>query len=109
MGLPKLPNGSHGHWASVNRYRRTWHQLVSNAIGFKPKKPLEKVRVTCIRAASLKCDYDNLVMSFKPVIDGLVLAGIIKDDDMDTIVERRYSVQKTTRKDSHVTVCVEEI
>ena len=62
-----------------------------------------------IRATADKCDFDNLVYSFKPVVDGLVKAGIIQDDDMDTVVERKYLFHKVPRKEAHVIVSVEEI
>lgn len=54
-------------------------------------------------------DYDNLVYSFKPVIDGLKNAGIIKNDDMLTIIDRKYSWCKVPEKMKHITIEVEEI
>ena len=108
-GLPRRPNGSHGHWARINAERKKWHALVGHAISYKPKEPIKQCRVTCIRSTADLVDYDNLVMSFKPVIDGLVIHGIIQDDSMRVIVDRRYCFEKTTRKDAHITVCVEEL
>lgn len=54
-------------------------------------------------------DYDNLVYSFKPVIDGLKNCGVIKNDDMLTIVDRKYFWTKVPEKMKHITIEVEEV
>lgn len=54
-------------------------------------------------------DYDNLVYSFKPVIDGLVHAKIIQNDDMNTVVMRHYAWAKVKRGQEQITIEVEEI
>jgi Holliday junction resolvase RusA-like endonuclease len=46
-----------------------------------PEKPLEKFLLSITRHGAKKLDYDNLIGSFKPAIDGLVKAKIIKDDN----------------------------
>ena len=47
----------------------------------RPKAPLTKFKISIIRKAGGRTlDWDNLIASFKPVIDGLVLAKIIKND-----------------------------
>ena len=89
--------------------RQTWHRLVSLAISHKPESPIKICKVICIKYSSRKCDYDNLVYSFKPVIDGLVLSGIIKDDDMMTIIDRKYMWCKFPEKDSYITIEVQEL
>lgn len=108
-GKPELSNGGRAHWAVINKQRQRWHAAVARAVLFKPQEPLTMVKLTCIRHSSNKCDYDNLVYSFKPVVDGLVNAGIIIDDDLFTIVERRYFWCKTSRDKPFITVEVEAI
>lgn len=108
-GYPPLPNNAGKHWAQVNASRKTWHRLTAAAITHKPDQPIEKCKVICIKYSSRKCDFDGLVYSFKPVIDGLVLVGIIKDDDMDTIVQREYHWVKVKEVDSFVTIQIEEL
>lgn len=45
-----------------------------------PDNPLERSRVVLIRASSREMDYDNLVSSFKPVLDVLQEHGILAND-----------------------------
>lgn len=93
-GIPSLAN-KNVHWRVTQRERSKWHQIVlASFINKKPIRPLKKCVMTLIRATADKCDYDNLVYSFKPVVDGLVHAKILVDDDMDTIIKRDYFFQK---------------
>jgi hypothetical protein len=48
--------------------------------GKAPEAPLENFKLSITRHGAKALDYDNLISSFKPFIDGLKLAGIIKDD-----------------------------
>lgn len=109
--LPKLPNGSHGHWADVNKKRKLWHSWVESQVIFmKPKEPLKAVKLTFARVSTTPCDFDNMVYSFKPVVDGLVNSKIIHDDDYETILERHYHFIKCkTRKEHRIEVTIEEI
>lgn len=77
--------------------------------GKQPKEPLEKCEVICTRFSSRKSDFDNLVASFKPVIDGLRDARIIKDDDESVIVKRDYLNAKCKPGEGHITVKVTEL
>lgn len=45
-------------------------------------------------------DWDNLVASTKPLMDGCVAAGVIRDDGIHTLIERRtkVTVQDGVRK-----------
>lgn len=53
--------------------------------GKRPVKPLEKFTIAVTRHASKYLDWDNYVASLKPLIDGLVMAGVIKDDNWEMI------------------------
>ena len=47
----------------------------------KPEAPLEKFKIAITRSHGGRyLDWDNLIASFKPIIDGLTMAGIIKND-----------------------------
>lgn len=108
-GKPELSNGSHGHWATINKQRKRWHDAVARAIEYRPTEPLKMCSIICHRFSSNKCDYDNLVYSFKPLVDGLVHSGIIIDDDLFTIVDRKYLWSKTKRDKPFITIEVEEL
>lgn len=74
-GLPKLQSGSFGHWRARRKHDQRWKDLVGwETLGQRPKPPLERAHVVCTRfsPSQVRPDQDNLVGSFKCVIDGLV-------------------------------------
>jgi Holliday junction resolvase RusA-like endonuclease len=69
------------HWAQRAKISRMWRERVVYFVGrSKPPKPLRRAHLTLIRHSSVQCDPDNLVASFKPLIDGLKDAGVLADD-----------------------------
>jgi hypothetical protein len=107
-GLPKTPNGSHGHWRSAAGERKKWRTAVYMTAFFKrPPEPLKKAILTCIRFSSVEPDQDNLAASFKGCIDGLKDAGIIVDDKSSCVVKRTYLWMKAPPKEGSVKICVE--
>lgn len=82
-GLPKMPNNGHGHWRADHERKKKWKEKVILLVGYRrPAVPLEKACVKLTRFSSVQPDYDNLVASFKPIIDGLRYAKVLKDDRM---------------------------
>lgn len=85
VDIPWLPKSLNvkvraGRYAN-DREMKAWSNYLSAELhSRKPSKPLTKARLTLIRHAWRTLDYDGLVGSFKPVVDGLVDAGIIVDD-----------------------------
>jgi Holliday junction resolvase RusA-like endonuclease len=75
--------------------------------GRGPEKPLEKFKITVIRHGVKFLDWDNLVASLKPSIDGLTLAGIIKDDSWNFI--RHIEVDQVKSKEKKLIINVVEI
>lgn len=109
QGLPPLSN-THVHWRKAGKQRKLWRSAVelickSRA---KPEEPLKKACLFLERHSSAEPDYDNLVISFKSIIDGLKDAGIILDDKSSVIVHRNYTWHKTSIRDGHVIVRVEQ-
>lgn len=91
--LPKSPNayGTAGNKWAVAKDRKHWRDAVSLiARTRRPPAPLTKVSIICTRYSSRAMDFDNRVMSFKPLIDGLVDGKIIVDDKDSVIVDRKY-------------------
>jgi hypothetical protein len=108
-GLPKPVNRMlRQHWAIVKKEVDFWKLLVkTSAIGRLPDKPLEKARCIYIRHSSRAPDYDGLVSSFKAVQDGLVLAGVLKNDTVD-IVKSIYLWEKCPQKEGFIEIIVDE-
>lgn len=101
-GTPKTPNEI---YAQASRFMRAdnatlWKQSVFLVChGKEPQRPLTRAKIQCIRHAPRMMDYDGLVGSFKPVIDGLctrkskkkgysgkrdvLWEGILSDDSWD--------------------------
>ncbi len=74
-----------------------------------PAKSLERAKLTLVRYGSKEPDFDNLVSSFKPIIDGLVSAGIIVNDKQANIGQPQYLFVKAKRDEGAFSVKVEEI
>ena len=71
----------------------------------RPQVPFKEVGIRCCRYTSnMKIDYENLCWSFKPIIDGLVDAGILEDDNMDIITQRDYKRAASARDKGYVTI-----
>ena len=109
--LPKIhTNGAHGHWSkkyrAVSALKGRVHYLIMEHV---PPKALDKAKVTLIRYGSVEPDFDNLVASFKPVIDGLVLAGVLANDKQANIGQPDYQFVKGKRAEGAFSVKVEEI
>lgn len=91
-GLPKTPNALlRKHWAIVSKEHKRWHSYVWAAtLDSKPDTPFKRVDLTFVRMSSSRPDYDGLVGSFKPIIDGLVKARVIADDTPEVIGAPKY-------------------
>ena len=108
--LPPSANHRHGHWAIQAKSNRDWRQKakLSCMTQKRPPKPLSKAKLTCTRHSAREPDHDNLVSSFKAIIDGIKDAGVIEDDKSSVVVERKYLWQRAAPKDGRVSVVVEE-
>lgn len=107
-GIPPMGN-RHQHWRKTSNERKLWHSKIIRAFQLKPKTPIEKCIIRVCRFSNRQPDFDNLVWSFKSTFDGLIHAKIIKDDNMNVVIDRKYSWCKVQRIMSHITVEVEEI
>ena len=111
QGLPATYNsiGHKSHWVKLKNTRQ-WKWNVKHAVGrFLPKQALKKARLHLVRYSSTPCDYDNLIQSLKPVLDGLVECGVIADDSMSVISKPTYDWKKTERGKGCIRIQVEEI
>lgn len=78
---PRLNEFMRWHFHKRHKVYSEIYALVGYACtGKKPKKPLTKCTIHIERHSNIFLDADNFVASFKPIIDGIVHAGILEDD-----------------------------
>lgn len=109
--LPRLQADVMQKWARM-AYRKKWHDLIHYALleaGGPPKQPLDHAAITGVRyCCGIQPDWINVVYSFKPLVDGLIKAGMIVDDNPSVLLEEHYSaVRVPHRVDQRVTLRVE--
>ena len=110
-GLPKTTNSLAGaKWQVRAAHAKKWKRAVWRTVWpLKPESPLVKAKITLTRFSSREADFDGLVSSFKHIIDGLTEAGIIIDDKRSVIDVPVYIWEKTSPKNGHIKVLVEEL
>lgn len=110
-GLPKTYNSlGRTHWAIKANEAKKWRKEVAfSVIAERPKEPLQKAKVTLIRFSSNCPDFDGLVSSFKPVIDGLKDGKILVDDKMSCIGSPTYKWEKAPPGKGKIRIVVESI
>jgi Holliday junction resolvase RusA-like endonuclease len=108
--LPRIPNGREPHWAVVNKDRKNWHKWVGDQFLMnRPSAPLQACHVWVCRGSSSQPDYDNLVASFKPVIDALKVNKIISDDKDLVILQRQYTWTKAKAGKGFIELSIQEV
>jgi Holliday junction resolvase RusA-like endonuclease len=111
-GLPKTVNElGRKHWAVKVKHNRKWQEEIFYALQKKerPEKPLEKVVLQFTRYSSMEPDFDNLVNSFKPIMDALVKAKIIKDDKPSIVGNPTYGWQKCKKGEGKIEIEIKEV
>lgn len=105
-GLPKTVNElGRKHWAVKKKHNDVWNAAISaNTVGRRPQKPLRQALVILTRYSSVEPDFDNLVNSFKCVIDSLIKCGVLDDDNPKTIGHPVYMWSKCKRKDGKIKI-----
>lgn len=79
------------------------------AVTMRPAEPLERAHLILTRHSSSEPDFDGLAVSFKPVIDGLVEAGVLANDKSGNIGQPEYRWFKAPMKMGFITVEVREL
>jgi len=97
------------HWRTIHAENRRWRKAVSLAIRkLYPEAPLRLASLELVRCSAREPDWDNLVTSFKPILDALETLGIIQSDRMSCIGQPRYRWEKAPRGKGSVSVHVRE-
>jgi len=99
-GLPKSLNKA----LRTNRYQRNddykfWYDAICEMLADKrPDFPLKRAKIKIVRYFYRELDFDGLVGSFKPIVDSLIHAGIIIDDNWKCLgswdVDQKYCSKK---------------
>lgn len=105
--LPKSMNSmrdyKHRIW-EISKWRRrvgiyicpTWNKVI-----------FSKAKIICERHSSRQQDFDNLVASFKSVIDALVYHGVLIDDG-PKVLSREYKWTKAKKGEYKIVLKIEE-
>lgn len=111
-GLPTMINKSKSfHWAKKAKEAKVWKALVFFHLKSKdllPATPYKKAEITFTRCSAALPDHDNLAISFKNVLDGLVEAGLIEDDSPKH-VELSYGWEKAKALHGHIRIQVKDL
>ena len=95
------------HWRSKHEvFERVKSEIFLSTRGKLPAKPLENFKISVQRHSSKTLDYDNLIASLKPFIDGLRYSGIIIDDSWQYI--KNIPVDQVISKNKIIKIKVEE-
>lgn len=94
-----LNKGLRGHRMKYFAKNKKWDFLIGGMCrGKLPQTPLLKARISITRHFWRTLDYDGLVGSMKPVVDALVTAGVLSDDNWNVtgpwIVDQKFRNKK---------------
>ena len=105
---PRLQTNNYANKWARHKATQHWAALVEAAVreAGRPVEPLPKAGVVLIRHSASEPDYDNLVASFKPLVDGLTKSGVISDDKPSVVGHPEYRWRKAKPKQGRVTVRV---
>lgn len=99
--LPQLVNvNGKKHWAVQYRHARLWHKRIIDQCVIQRvfNLQLTKAHLVLVRRSARQPDGDNLAASFKPLIDGLVKAYVLVDDNPDVIGMPTFKWEKAGLK-----------
>jgi hypothetical protein len=94
-----LNKGLRGHRMKYFSKNKKWDLLIFGMVRHQlPPKPLEKARISIVRHSWRQLDYDGLVGSMKPIVDALVTAGVLADDNWNVtgpwVVDQQFRPKK---------------
>jgi len=104
-GLPSLNTAANRHWRVLQREKKEWQARVAAAlVGKIPPRPLTSAVVRLTRFSSVEPDADNLLHSFKRVLDQVVRSGVLEDDSPAVIGSPIYGWEKVPPKKGYIVV-----
>lgn len=110
-GLPRTTNSLvRSQWRARHNHAVMWKQAVfTKCWHLRPDEPLTKARITITRHSAKCPDFDGMVSASKHVVDGLIQAKIIIDDNMVVVGIPTYLWQRASPRKGKITVKVEGV
>lgn len=94
-------------WRKRHEQTRYWYEYIFfETRKFKIKEPFHQARVSIVRYSPRTLDFDGLVGSCKSIVDGLIRARIIRDDNWDCVGP--WCVDQVKQKQQKMTIEVTE-
>ena len=83
------------HYIKLNKIKKKWSNAVELACLWNKIKPVDKceLRFTFIFGDRKRRDPDNYAATVKMIIDGLVIAGILPDDNFNHVAKIEMSIE----------------
>lgn len=105
LAIDTLPKSLNKKLRGSSKFRnvkenQSWRMIIACACSYEkmPDSPLTKASITLVRHSWRMLDYDGLVGSMKPVVDGLVRCGVLTDDSWQVTgkwnVDQRFRGKK---------------
>ncbi|NJD28878.1 MAG: hypothetical protein FIA92_11350 [Chloroflexi bacterium] len=103
-GIPPSPNQTRReHWAKRAKEARLWRESAFYAArqamatahgGWSFPLRSASVRITLVSTTAVRRDPDNAIAACKPVLDGIVQAGLLADDSFAVIRDLAVGVAR---------------
>lgn len=102
-GIPPSPNQTRReHWAKRAAEARSWRDAaLYAALDTRNRHPQQqfpirsaRLRVVIVSPTSVRRDPDNVIASVKPILDGIVRAGILADDSFAVVRELAVALER---------------
>lgn len=98
------------HHFKRHQIRRAWDSLLHHSsMNRRPPRALERYHVSVKRYAARDLDFDNLVSSFKDVIDAMVTVGILAGDEYKRTGPWTVAQEKVKGKEARIHVSITEL
>ena len=107
------PNVARGkHWAMLAKIRAKWKEAAWFACRLLDLPKLKAVscamQITFNYHTNRRRDPDNLMASMKSFIDGMVMYGLLADDDQITYLPTKITVDKSIKEGTYVQVLIQD-
>jgi crossover junction endodeoxyribonuclease RusA len=105
---PPLSLNDRGHWAARHRRVREVRRVAAALVRAQHIPRLDRCEVTLhyVPRDGRTRDTDNLVATLKPIADGIVDAGVVKDDSPAFMAKPEPVIEEPDPRDPHLYVII---